>query len=142
MKKFILLLIIMPIIFAATSQRLGATTIGHCYGRFYIDDDSYTSGDYYDVYIRLETSDPFASSWIHIGTYYNQGVPYTFTNVNVGDVPYPAPIPANYYRIGVLVIKNGDTGSPFYNNSYATASYIDANNTRFDADTSPIVIKI
>ena len=137
-----MILVIMSIIITATSQSLGATTIGHCYGRFLIDDGGYAPGDYYDVYIRLETSDPLATNWVHYGQYNYQGQSIAFSNVNVGDVPYPAPVPPNYYSIGVLVIKNDNTGSPYYNNSYASPSYIDAYNTRFDAVTSPIVIKI
>jgi hypothetical protein len=142
MKKIIMILVIIPVMFAFAPVSLHAqTTIGHCYGYYYIDDPNYVSGDYYDIYLRFETATPSATNWQYINTVYYSGYPSTqFSNVNVGSVPHPPFTTPDFYSIRIGAAKNG--GTPTANNSsYATPTVIDIYNTRFDANTNPIQVK-
>ena len=137
MKKFLIL--ILPLLFVASALK-AQTTTGHCYGEYYIDDPSYSFGDYYDVTLVLITGYP-SQHQTSLPTQYVQGQNVSFSNIIFTNVPYPRPVPPGYYSFYIIIYKNGTTG-PYSNSSYATPSVINDGNTRFDAITDPIVVVI
>jgi hypothetical protein len=140
MKKIILLLAFVPLIWGFTPYNsFSQTTTGHIYCEYYIDDPTFINGTtYYEISVRIETTTPWIPSYVSYTTVYDLNV-HQINNVIFYNVPYPRPIPPDFYIIRVRALKNGST--PANNASYATPSYIDAFNTRFDADTDPIQVK-
>lgn len=121
----------------------GQTTLGHCFGSAYVTDPTW-SGETYLMYVRIETPLAPPTGWAYFGTANGVGIANTVSipNISVGSVPYPSPIPPNFYTMRILAIKSAN-GPPWTANnaSYAYPTYINAFNTRFDPYTDPIEVK-
>jgi hypothetical protein len=87
-----------------------------------INDPNYSTGDNYDVWVRVTSGYPTNSGWLYIGNY---SAPLTvyLTNYSVTGVYYQCPSTYNYYTIAFKVTKNfGIPGTPpvtNYDASYA-----------------------
>jgi hypothetical protein len=140
MKKFMIRFAFIAIAMMSFISVSNATTTCHCYGEFYIDDPGFFSGDYYDIYLRIETSTSWTSNWVHFTTVYSVGSSVPFTNVVIGSVPFPTPLPADFYTIRIMAMKNGTT--PENNSSLADPEPIlPIGNTKLTAYTDPIEVK-
>lgn len=101
------------LLFAFSSFLQAQTFTAHCFGDLKITDSNWSSGDYYVVYVRVETTDPWTSDWEYTNTYYSTGQS-TFPSTDVDDVPKPNPIPQPYYSLrlyGVKISGGGEVGN-------------------------------
>jgi hypothetical protein len=129
---FLLIVIVFSATFSTYSQS-ETTVYGHAYASLTITDDSWTSTDYYDGWLRIETTDPWSSGWVSIGHFAAPG-PFSIDDITVSSVPYDPPIDHGYYSIRILLLKN--QSQPGENNSAtATPSTTQIEgHIRFDAD--------
>lgn len=129
---FILIVLLFVATFVGHSQS-ETTVTGHAYATLIITDDAYTSGDYYDGWLRIETTDPWQSDWISIGQF-TSAASFGINNIVVSSVPYDPPVDPGYYSIRIYLVKN--QSEPGENNSStatpSTTQY--EGHIRFDAD--------
>ncbi len=130
MKTRLICISVLSFIFLSFVSTLQAqTTTAHCSGAFTIDDQDLTTLDHYDVGFRVETS----ASWFQyplspIGQFSSQVTNQAFGPTDVV-VPYPSPLPMNYYRIRIIVIRYYNNGSaPVQHNHECSWTNLDANN--------------
>ena len=138
MKKFILALVLVPVLLALSPIRTSAQWTGRLYGRFQIEDPS--PGTYYDVAVKL-LYDGTSTSWVPWGTTSTVGSPVSFSYVTVTGFSVPIPIPLNYYGIAIIAFKNGNPNDWQYNSSVATPTLLGPYLMRFDVTTDPILVK-
>jgi len=118
------LLFVLLFAFSFVSQ--AQTITAHCSGNLKITDSNWSIGDYYVVYVRVETTDPWTSDWEWTNNYTATGQ-FGFGPTDVYDVPKPDPIPQPYYSLrlyGVKISGGGEAGTA--NNS--SIAKIDASN--------------
>lgn len=140
-KVFFMIMIGFIMTFSSISLK-GETTTAHCNATVQIIDPSFNPlSDFYYISIRIETNYPSESAWSPvIGPVTNLN-PVNFMSIVFDNVPYPIPVPLDYFTIGVLVSKNG--GTPYYyNSSIATPTVLYYGHTQFDPISNPIEVKI
>jgi hypothetical protein len=143
MKKIFLLLVMLPVFFAATPKTVCAQT-GHLFGHYLITDVNYQSGDYYDVYGRIQTIDGYQSNPVNLGHVTVANSYTAFPSNTIPNVYYSPPVEKDYYSVLIAVRKNG--GSFYYNTSLLQFTVIPGTppiiNFYSDYFNDPIEVKI
>jgi len=112
---------------------------------FYIEDPSYPPGigsyTYYAA-VRIETTGGFTSDYNILGTYYVANTSYTIASSQFFNVPYPSPLPDNYYSIRITIRRDYTNGPTVYRGNTSVAGLIYSFPKYYlDPDTDPIVVK-
>lgn len=125
---------ITPLVLAAVPQILKAEN-AHCTGQYTISDNNPSTVAYYLVSFRVETSAGWIQSPSTVIPSVNQPNTYTIPITDI-DVPYPNPMPANYYRIRVIIVRidNDPNIAPVQHNNAGVWTNLD-NNYNLDGGT-------
>jgi len=110
------------------ASNIQAQTIDpYCSGNMKIIDDNPQFGDYYEVFIRVETTTPSTSDWEYVGQYTYSASDQPFGPTQVYDVPKPVPVPPNFYTIRLFAIKYDINHTEQGNSNNTSLATLDAN---------------